>query len=52
MDSEASKEIKKSCLNCQDSIVCYGMDEPEDKVCDDWQMDFMLFQELLEGHEQ
>lgn len=44
--------IERSCNNCMDSIVCYGLDEPDDpskgKSCPDWQLDFMEYQELLE----
>lgn len=49
------QEIKKSCDNCMDYIVCYGMGKPEDpskgETCPDWHLDFMEFQEMLEKKE-
>lgn len=44
-------KITKSCLNCADYIVCYGLDEPEDPTkgenCPDWQLDFLDYQEMI-----
>ena len=38
--------MEKSCENCADYIVCWGMGEPKEKVCDKWKMDFMTYQKL------
>lgn len=45
------KQIKKSCNNCADYIVCYGFDEvtvDKGENCPDWHLDFMIFQEMHE----
>lgn len=51
-----NKLIERSCENCMDSIVCYGLEEPDDpskgKSCPDWHLDFGIFQELLEETDQ
>ena len=42
--------MKKSCNNCADYIVCYGMDEiTEDKGenCPNWHLDFIDFQNMF-----
>lgn len=41
--------MEKSCHNCADYIVCYGMNEIKvDKGanCQDWHLDFIAYQEL------
>ena len=47
-----NKLIERSCNNCMDCIVCYGLDEPDDPnkgaTCKDWQLDIMEYQDLLE----
>lgn len=49
---ELKTKIERKCNNCQDAIVCFGLDEwPDDnraKECPDWHPDFMLVQDLLE----
>lgn len=54
---ELKANIKKSCQNCADSIVCYGLNEPpkgtkEAEKCPDWHLDFMEYQDLLEEQEK
>ena len=57
MDSKkkGKKEMKKSCHNCQDYIVCYGFDEIKNdkgENCPDWQMDFLEFQKAQEANKE
>lgn len=40
--------IEKSCENCADYIACWGMGKPQKTVCENWQIDFATFQDLLE----
>lgn len=38
--------MEKSCENCMEYIVCWGMGEPKVKVCDNWKIDIMTYQKL------
>ena len=47
--------MKKSCHNCEDYIVCYGLDDiKEDKGenCPDWQLDFATYQNAFIQNEE
>lgn len=42
-------EIKKSCNNCDDFIICLQTKGKEPKeVCEHWSLDFMTFQDEIE----
>lgn len=55
IEPQIKTEIKRTCNNCMDSIVCYGMDEPQEpnkaESCPDWQLDFMEYQDYIETEE-
>lgn len=46
------KRVERTCDNCADTIVCYGMNDPDDnekaKTCPDWHLDYFVYEKLCD----
>lgn len=40
--------IKKTCLNCDDYIVCVSEGTDPTEICENWSISFGAFQEILD----
>ena len=45
---EIENSVEKTCDTCADAVVCWAEGKPMDKACENWQIDFMLFQNKWE----
>ena len=45
---EIENSVERSCDTCANTIMCWAEGKPMDQVCNEWEIDFMTFQDKWE----